>query len=219
MALSTLDTAVYVEAPTGHGTSSVAGRSKWVPLGNDELFGGTSPVVTIADGMGTVNHDQLNQYTNAILGADPAQAGTHGMAGMGLGDGSGTGDTNAAPVASDTDESNFDAAGRLIIPMEINTDTTDDLTDIRPLVSATNTVAAIRTLVDNSRIAAEALKKARDEHTGVNQRIYDEAYRRAQLEADYYAARWAEVLADTHGSADGSHRNWSSWTTNSNGVE
>ena len=58
--------------------------SKWVPLANTELFGGGTPVVTIADGMGTtVNLDQLIQYANGNL-ATP-QVGTPGMAGMGTG--------------------------------------------------------------------------------------------------------------------------------------
>ena len=97
-------------------------------------------------------------------------------------------------ASSGDDASNFDAAGNLIIPMDVDTDNPAALV---PRTSATNTVADIRTLVDSSRIAAAALKKARDENVGLNQNIYDEAYRRAQAEADYYAARWAEVLADT----------------------
>ena len=51
-----------------------------------------------------------------------------------------------APVASNTGASNFTATGQLIVPMEVNTDTTDDATDIRTVVDATtNTVADIRT--------------------------------------------------------------------------
>ena len=144
--------------------------------------------------MGTVNIDQLVQYTNSDLDATTPQVGTHGMAGMGTGDGSAG---NDAPVASDTTNSNFDASGRLIIPMEVNADTTDDPTDIRTAVSTTNTVTAIRETVENVRIAANALKTARDEYVGTQQDIYDEAYRRAKLELDYYEALWAGVLADT----------------------
>ena len=170
--------------------NNAAGNSLWVPLGNTELFAGGTPVVTIAMGMGTVNLGQLVQYTNADL-ANP-QVGMAAVAGMGTGDGS-TG--NEAPVASDVTASNFDAAGNLIVPMEANTDTADDLTDLRNTVSTTNGVDDIRTLVENANIAAAALKKARDDNIGLNQAIYDEAYRRAQAEADYYNARWAEVVA------------------------
>ena len=173
-------------------TNADGSASAWVPLGNTELFAGTSPVVTITDGMGTVNIAQLVQYTNADLAAP--QVGMAAVAGMGTGDGS-TG--NEAPVASDVTQSNFDAAGNLIIPMEANTATTDDLTDLTNTVSTDNSVTQIRTLVENANIAAAALKKARDENIGLNQDIYDEAYRRAQAEADYYNARWTEVVADT----------------------
>ena len=166
------------------------GNSIWVPLGNTELFAGGSPVVTIADGMGTVNIGQLVQYSNGDL--TTPQVGMAAVPGMGTGDGT-TG--NEAPVASDVTASNFDAAGNLIIPMEANTDTADDLTDLRNTISDTNGVDDIRTIVENANIAAAALKKARDENIGLNQDIYDEAYRRAQAEADYYNARWAEVLA------------------------
>ena len=189
-ALMTLNDMDYVE----RNDDGSAGRSKYVPLGNNELYAGGSPVVTIAAGMGTVNIDQLVQYTNSDLDATTPQVGTHGMAGMGTGDGT---PGNTAPSASDTTNSNFDASGRLIIPMEVNTDTTDDPTDIRTAVSATNGVDDIRTTVMNVRIAANALKKARDEYVGTQQDIYDEAYRRAKLELDYYEALWAEVLADT----------------------
>ena len=184
-AKSTLDGKAYF---TYAANTGVQGRSKYVPLGNNELITGDTAVVTIADGMGTVNHDQLTQYTNADLNAP--QIGIAAIAG------------NADDVDgtnSDTSASNFDAAGKLITPME-NWDHDNDTSTPRVLrntVSDTNTVAAIRTTVENVRIATAALKKARDEHTGLNQAIYDEAHRRAKLEQDYYDALWAKVLADT----------------------
>ena len=186
----------YADDYTGSATPDAA-DSLWVPLGNTELFDGTdapdgsTPVVAILNGMGTVNHSQLVQYANGNLNA--LQVGMAAVPGMGMGDGSGTG--HEAPVASNTDDSNFDAAGNLIIPMEANTATADDLTDLRRTTSATNSVSAIRMLVENANIAAAVLKEARDNNIGLNQEIYDEAYRRAQVEADYYNARWAEVLA------------------------
>ena len=178
------------------GATPTDADSLWVPLGNNELFGGSTPVVTIAMGMGTVNLNQLVQYVNGDL--NNPQVGTAAVPGMGTGDPN-DGAGNTAPVTSDTDDSNFTAAGNLIIPMEADTTTRDDLTDLRNTTSAAAdaTVSAIRTLVENANIAAAALKKERDEFTGLpqTQAIYDEAYRRAQLEADYYNARWAEVQA------------------------
>ena len=191
-AQTNLDGMYYADTYVDGATPADA-NSLWVPLGNTELFAGGTPVVTIAMGMGTVNVGQLVQYTNADL-ANP-QVGMAAVPGMGDGSGSGTG--NDAPVASDVTASNFDAAGNLIIPMEANTATADDLTDLRNTTSAASdaTVSAIRTLVESANIAAAALKKARDENVGLNQAIYDEAYRRAQAEADYYNARWAEAQA------------------------
>ena len=190
-AQTNLDGMYYADTYVDGATPADA-DSLWVPLGNTELFAGSTPVVTIAMGMGTVNIGQLVQYTNADL-ANP-QVGMAAVPGMGTGDGSAG---NDAPVASDVTASNFDAAGNLIIPMEADTTTADDLTDLRNTTSAAAdaTVNAIRTLVDNANIAAAALKKARDDNVGLNQAIYDEAYRRAQKEADYYNARWAEVQA------------------------
>ena len=169
----------------------------YVPLGNPELVGVTGEtgrVVTIAaNGMATVNLDQLIQYTNSDLDADTLQVGTHGMAGMGTGDGS---EGNDAAVGSVTTESNFDASGKLILPTIPNTTNPAALAPNVIADGTANQVDAIRTRVEQVNAAATALKKARDEHTGTNQRIYDEAYRRAQLEADYYNAMWAKVLAD-----------------------
>ena len=54
-----------------------------------------------------------------------------------------------------------------------------------------------------SELRRQALKEARDEYVGTQQDIYDEAYRRAKLELDYYEALWADVLADTVDTAVG----------------
>ena len=174
----------------------------YVPLGNGELVGESGTVVVTYDpatGMATVNLDQLIQYTNGNL-AEP-QVGTHGMAGTGDGTGSAG---NAAPMGSVTTASNFDAAGNLIVPMEPNTDNdagdNPNPIDIRAVVAADADSMVgedIRARVEAVNAAAAALKKARDENTGLNQEVYDEAYRRAQLEADYYNEMWAKVLSDT----------------------
>ena len=178
------------------------GRSKYVPLGNDELI--TTVVTGIADGMATVAaYSVLQGYANH----DGTQTGTHGMAGTG--DGTGSDDDNVAPVASVTTDSNFDSAGRLIVPMEINTDTADDPIDIRTAVDGTNdTVTLIRTRVMAVRTAEQALKKARDENLNpLLQDVLDEAYRRAKVERDYYDGLYANVLADTTDARTADQRN------------
>ena len=167
-------------------TNGTAGRSKYVPLANSEL---TTTVVTIAnDGMGTVVDSQLIQYTNSDLSVT-TNVGMAAVPAMGTTD----------AVASDSTNSNFDSAGRLIVPMEPWDHDSDGTTaqTLRTTVNDTNTITAIRTTVENVRIAAAAIKKARDEYVGTQQDIYDEAYRRAKLELDYYEALWTEVLADT----------------------
>ena len=102
-------------------------------------------------------------------------------------------------MGSVTTDSNFTATGQLIIPMEPWDHDSDTATPqtLRTAVNTTNTVTAIRETVENVRIAAAAIKKARDDYVGTQQDIYDEAHRRAQLELNYYEALWAEVLADT----------------------
>ena len=94
----------------------------YVPLGNDELI--TTVVTglgtgTEAVGMGTVALGTLIGYANGDL-ANP-QVGMAGMAGMGT--------TAATPAV--VGDSNFDAAGRLIVPDAV--DSTDN-TKLIPLV-------------------------------------------------------------------------------------
>ena len=146
--------------------------SAWVPLANIDLF----TVVPITDGMaGDINLAEMVDYANADL-TDPHVA------------------TVAMNGVTTTTNSNFDLAGNLITPMVVDP---EDAESSIPLVSTDNAVSQIRTRVENANIAAAALKEARDNNVGLNQDIYDEAYRRAQAEADYYNARWAEVVADT----------------------
>ena len=158
--------------------------SMYVPLGNPEL------ITTVVTGLNDADPDNdtvvlstLIGYTNGDL-ANP-QVGTVGMAGMG---------TTAATPAVVTD-SNFDAAGNLIVPDAL--DTTDNTKSVPLLDTSEHGVDQIRTRVERVNRAAELLKKARDENVGLNQAIYDEAYRRAKAEADYYNEHWAKVLADT----------------------
>ena len=185
---------------TGADLTVAQGRSKYVPLANTDLIGGegANAVVTIANGMATVGqYSALQVYANH----DGMTAGTAAVAAMGSTD----------AMSSSSANSNFTAAGALIVPMEAYAHDTDDSTPLvlRNTVSlngdSLNSVATIRTRVVNVRLAEQALKKARDDNLNpLLQAVYDEAYRRAKLERDYYDALWNNVLADTtdHRSAE-----------------
>ena len=182
---------------TGSGTTTdpftlTPGDSKYVPLGNHSLTDGT--VITF-DGMGggdIVSLTVLETYTGGTTGTPVA--GTAAVPAMGTTD----------AVISMSANSNFTTLGALIVPMEPwdhdNDSATpqvlrNNFTDTND--AATNGVATIRTKVENTRIAAAVLKKARDENTNPRfQDLYDVAYQRAMLEQNYYDAVWARVLAD-----------------------
>ena len=194
------------------------GNSKYVPLTNTSLVG---TVVTIdAMGMGTVVLAQLETYTGGTTAAPVA--GTPAMAATGVGTA-----TAMAATASDSTTSNFTTLGELIVPM--SPASLDDPTDgfneaLIPTVSANgtgadgNTIAVIRTRVENVRIAAATLKKARDDNTNPRfQDLYDEAYRRAMLEQNYYDALWERVLADNTDSRNAQQR-LRYVDTNTNGI-
>ena len=191
-ALTALNAMQYSEWNVGDAAANFAvtqGTSKYVPLANTSLVG---TVVTIANGMGTVVLSALEGYTGGTA-ASPV-AGTAGVPAMGTTD----------AVSSSSADSNFTSLGELIVPMTATDHDTDGATPLvlRNTVSAngagTNDVTTIRTTVMNTRIAAAALKKARDENTNPRfQDLYDEAYRRAMLEQNYYDALWERVLADS----------------------
>ena len=178
------------------------GVSKYVPLGNPELFvvgsSGDYAVYIDAMGMARPNLSHLIDYTNSDL-SDP-QVGMAAVAGSA---------DDADGENSDTNDSNFTAAGKLIVP-QVNWDHDGDSTTPTQLRNVTDpnnrlgpdpnnaSTSNIRTTVENTRIATAALKKARDENTNPStQAIYDEAYRRAKLEQDYYDTLWQEVLSST----------------------
>ena len=182
----------YGDDGTGgsYNTFNTMENDRYIPLGGGELFttSGTGAAVTITNGMAEVNHAFLAEYANQ--------------------DG-----TNAASVAENgvttvsATGSNFDAAGRLVVPMAVDTGDVDEdgaTDDIVPVYAASsNTVADIRTARDNARLAADALKKARDENTNpLRQAVLDEAYRRAQIEADHYNGQWTKTLADSRNQND-----------------
>ena len=167
----------------------------YVPLGNSELI--TTVVTFDAMGMATVVATELEQYINSVLGM-----------------------SNVATVAmngvTDTTASNFDLAGNLIVPMQyydpdgtVSSDQANPGDDavLRSIVVADGTAnmignggtagQGIRDVVERTNAAAAALKKLRDENTVTSvQTIYNDAYARAQAEADYYNGVWARVLAD-----------------------
>ena len=142
--------------------------SAYVPLGNNEL---TTTLVIISNGMGTVNLGQLNNYTNGILG-NPQVA------------------TVADNGVTTTVDSNFDATGKLVIPMRLTDGTLESIT------SSTRVDVARRNR-DNHRIALAALKKFQDENQNVLfTTLLAEAVRRAQIETDYYEQQFNNALAD-----------------------
>ena len=138
----------------------------YVPLGNPELI---RDIVAIVDDTGTVNLGALRQYTNAI-GNQVAQANSSGV--------------------YDTSQSNFDAAGKLVVPNRLNNG---------ELVAITQTTGVddARTNKERYNVALAALKKLQgDNQNTLLQPLIDEAVRRAQAEADYYNQQLRNALAD-----------------------
>ena len=141
----------------------------YVPLGNSELVG---TVVVIVNGMGTVNFAQLNNYINGDL-SNPQVA------------------TVADNGVTTTTDSNFDAAGNLIVPMSLVGG------ELQSTTRATR-VDAARANRDNHRIALATLEELQSDNLNVVlQPLLDEAVRRAQVEADYYEQQFQNMLADT----------------------
>ncbi len=211
-AQTTLNTMIFSQWNVADATGNFAvtqGASKYVPLTNTSLVG---TVVTVAAGMGTVNTSALEAYTGGTTDSPVVgMAGVASMAGMDA-------------VSSDSSASNFTALGALIVPMTAGDHDSDGDTPqtLIPTVSAngagTNDVATIRTTVMNVRIAAAALRQARDANTNPRfQALYDEAYRRANLEQEYYDGVWAQVLADTTDTRTAQQR-LRYLDTNSNGI-
>ena len=138
----------------------------FVPLGNSELV---QTVVVIVNGMGIVNLGALRDYTNAD-GNQQASTDSNGV--------------------HDTSQSNFDAAGNLVVP---NRRDGGGLV----AVTATREVGDARDDAENRSIALAALKKLQAENLNtLLQPVIDEAVRRARLEADYYDRQVRNALAD-----------------------
>ena len=156
-------------AISAQSTLDVMNYSGYVPLGNAELI---RSVVVILNGMGTVNLAQLRNYTNADL--NNAQVATVNEDGV-----------------TDTTDSNFDAAGNLVVPMRLDGDALQS-------INRTAGVDDARANRDNYKIAAETLKKLQEDNKNLLLKpIIDEASRRAQAEADYYEQQFQSALADT----------------------
>ncbi|WP_428099670.1 YadA C-terminal domain-containing protein [Candidatus Rariloculus sp.] len=156
----------------------------YVPLGNDELI----DTVFTFDNAGMISAPvlmALTGYANADL--DNPQVATvsevEGMEGV-----------------TTTEDSNFDAAGRLVVPMSLQDTDNDDMTAdvLAPIkVDTGNGVDDIRQVRERSNAAAAALTKLRDDNLNpALQTIYDEAARRAQAEAEYYDGVYEGMLGD-----------------------
>ena len=157
--------------------------SKYVSLINDSLLS----VVDVTNGMAVGDPDlsELATYANAIVGMSTVAT------------------VSDVGVTSSAD-SNFDVAGRLIVPMELDGSTTDVTDDLRSVVDTSdNGVDVIRQRSDDYAVAAAALQELADdtrEATGGTsplQLAYDEAARRAQVEANYYNDVYNAMLSDT----------------------
>ena len=183
MALTVLNDMDYAERDaTGAST-----RSKYVPLANTSLVG---TVVTEVDGVYSMVAPA--QIVNYAGGTETAPVfGTAAVPATGT----------MGAMASSSTNSNFTIDGKLIVPMEAwdhdgDGGTTPEV--LRTTVNDTNGVDVIRETAQNVREATAALKKLRDENANPRfQLTYDEAYRRAKLEQDYYDALEATMLADT----------------------
>ncbi|WP_428099648.1 YadA C-terminal domain-containing protein [Candidatus Rariloculus sp.] len=184
--------AAAVKADTAKDTLDELNYADYVPLGQDELI----DTVFTFDNDGMISAPVLTEltgYANADL--DEPQAGTvDPMTGV-------TMVTASGPTAS-----NFDAAGRLIVPMslqdtDMDVDTDPVLAPIkadgesgRPAIQMVSDIRQVRT---RTRAAADALTKLRDDNLNpALQTIYDEAARRAQAEAEYYDGVYEGMLGD-----------------------
>ena len=138
----------------------------YVPLGNSDLV---QTVVLITNGTGLVNLAELRDYVNAD-GDQLATAGSNGV--------------------YDTSQSNFDAAGNLVVP---NRRDGDDLVT----VTRRTEVGDARENADDRRIALEALEELQSNNRNrLLQPVIDEAVRRARAEAEYYDRQFQNTLAD-----------------------
>ena len=158
--------------------------ANYVPLGNNELTAGGTPVVTIANGMASVNLNQLIQYANADLNIPQVAT---------------VSEVEGEEGTTTTTNSNFDAAGRLIVPMSYqNTDNDADTDEVLASIKDPMNVSVVRTARDNTELAAAALEKLRDDNLNpALATVYSEAARRARAEADYYAGVYTAMLGDT----------------------
>ena len=155
-----------VEANNAQSVLDTMNYADYVPLGNSELIGS---VVVIFDGMATINYAALGQYANS-RGDRVAEANSNGV--------------------WSTSQSNFDAAGNLVVPNRLSNGELEAIT-------RTEAVAVARRNADNHNIALAALKELKEDNLNiVLQPIIDESVRRAQAEADYYNRQLQNTLAD-----------------------
>ena len=165
----------------------------YVPLGNSDLITAVFKIDTDT-GMDAIHTDALEAYNGALLTEEPlfAEVTDNGV--------------------TTSDESNFDQTGKLIVPMQYyepnGSPSADQANPSDDAVLRPVTVAGqigdggtpgegIRYVVERTRAAAAALKELRDENVVTSvQSVYNDAYARAQAEADYYNDVWNRMLAD-----------------------
>ena len=139
---------------------------RYVPLGNSELIG---TVVVTVNGIPTINLRELLQYANRDGGV-VAKADANGV--------------------YDTSDSNFDAAGNLIVPNRLNNGELESITQ-------TSGVDEARTNANEHKSVLATLTAFQaDNKNALLQPAIDEAVRRAQAEADHYGQQLRNALAD-----------------------
>ena len=163
--------------------------ANYVPLVNQRLTEGVFTFDPDTGMISDVNLTNLELYANALLSSPQV-----GMVTVDDPDTPG----NEGGVTTTTN-SNFDAAGRLLVPARYqNTDMDEDTAEVLAPIKAAAMVSAIRTQRDESQAAATALAKlSADNLNPALATRYSEAARRAQVEADYYNGVFNAMLGDT----------------------
>ena len=180
----------------------------YVPLINERLIGGTADnngnvtggvfAFDVNDEIaGNISLSQLELYANALLSNPQVAMVSDGVDVNGVDDGT-EGVTSISNTDSDNNASNFDAAGRLIVPMSLQDLDEGGADDDLGSTKSEAMVSVVRTRRDRTRAAAEALAELRDDNLNpANADRYAEAARRAQVEADYYDSVYNAMLGDT----------------------
>ena len=168
-----------VEGVTTAGAAAQLGdlayNEKYVPLRN------TAQIDGLVDASGNVNIANLRTYANIEGNNSAVQDATTGV---------------ISDATGSTGSGNFDAAGRLLVPMS-DQDPNTDGDQLGPTKAATSTYSAVNTRITTVNTVVKALKKLQSENeNALLQPVIDEAVRRAELEQAHYQAQFDAMIAD-----------------------